>query len=362
MKQSSCNETIIRLLIDHRADTSLKDNSDRTALEYAQQKGNSNTALEIERGTQRLAENKARIDNPLPCTGKVEYYVKSWREIFGIDMEGCHMDEQATYSVTVASIARMRDEEILLARHGMPRSIVILDGMACVGGDSLSFMYHFAEGQIISNEFDPVRHQFLIHNIGLVRMQLGRRSAVQRSRLGSVLDMWEVDDGNKCADVSLFRTCDALYLDPEWGGVGYRDAGSSLHMEIGGRSLDTCVTDAFRASHRLRWVVLKLPCNFDREHISRILSSDNSPRFNVEPVEKSSAAALGGLSVSSYRILLHGKEKMIFVVIERFGSVTSSGAINTPEEWRRSIPEDLNLAIKRNSYGGDAGDRKRARR
>ena len=353
MRQSSCNETIIRLLIDHRADTSLKDYRQRTALEYAQQKGNSSIALEIERGTHRIAENKARIDSPLPCTGKVQYYVKSWREVFGIDMAGCHMDEQATYSVTVASIARMRDEKILLARHGLPRTVVILDGMACVGGDSLSFMYHFAEGLVISNEFDPVRHQFLIHNLGLVRMQLGRRSAVQRSRFGSVLDMFEVGEGNKCgADVALFRTCDALYLDPEWGGVGYRDAGSSLHMEIGGKSLDTCVTDAFRASHRLRWVILKLPCNFDREQISRILGSHDCRQLDVESVAESSAAALGGLTASSYRMLLHGKEKMIFIVIERFASVLSSGAINTPEKWRRSIPEDIKVDVKKNSYGG----------
>jgi hypothetical protein len=250
----------------------------------------------------------------------------------------------------------VRDEDILLGRHGMPRSLTILDGLACVGGDSLSFMYHFADGLVISNESDPIRHRFLVHNLDLVRQQLGRR-ATQRFRLGSVLDMWENGEGGaRLADASLFRQCDALYLDPEWGGVGYRDAGSSLHMEIGGKALDCCVSDAFRASYRLRWVVLKLPCNFDREQICRVLDSDNSPRMDPSAVTGLSSVRSGGFAVRSYRILLQGKEKMAFVVIERVeSSMSSPDIISTAEMWRQSRPEDIDVHVKRRFYAGRGG-------
>jgi len=310
-------------------------------------------AVDTKRSAKRRRADKddTRNDSPLFCTGKVEYYVRSWQEIFGLDMRCCRMDEQATYSVTVASIARIRDEDILLGRHGIPRSVTILDGMACVGGDSLSFMYHFSDGLVISNESDPVRHRFLTHNLDLVRQQLGRRCAAQSTRLGSVLDMWgDSDGGINIADASLssFRKCDALYLDPEWGGTGYRDAGRSLHMEISGKPLDACVCDAFRASRRLRWVLLKLPCNFDREHISRILDSDDSQRLQLSALTVGASTARGGLNVSSYRILVRGEEKMIFVVIERVDSQAASReGPNTAEKWRQSLPTDVNLTTKR---------------
>jgi hypothetical protein len=190
----------------------------------------------------------------------------------------------------------------------------------------------------------------LTHNLDLVRQQLGRRCAAQSTRLGSVLDMWGNSEGGiHIADASLssFRKCDALYLDPEWGGTGYRDAGRSLHMEISGKPLDSCVCDAFCASRRLRWVILKLPCNFDREHISRILDSDDSQRLQSSAPIEGASTARWGLNVSSYRILLQGKEKMIFVVIERVDSQNASqGGVNTPEKWRQSRPVDVNARMK----------------
>ncbi len=61
--------------------------------------------------------------------------------------------------------------------------------------------------------------------------------------------MWEDGEGDsRLTDASLFRQCDAVYLDPEWGGVEYREKGPNLPVEIGGRALDACVSGAFRAS------------------------------------------------------------------------------------------------------------------
>ena len=340
---NASNEKIIRLLINHHADMNLKDNYGRTALDYAREKGNA----DVENWAKWIAEKRLGDGNPLPCEGKVDYYVKSWREMYGINLDGCQMDDQAAWSVTVA---KLRDEEILINRHSMPRNLTILDGMACVGGDSLSFMHHFTDGLVISNELDPLRHRFLVHNLDNVRKQLGKRGSDQRYRLGSVLDIWEWEAGegaNYLTDVALFRQCDAIYLDPEWGGVEYREAGSSLHIQIGEKSLDSCVTDALNASQKLRWVVLKLPRNFDREMVSRVLVSDSSPRRDPG-YDVGVSHDRYTLSVHSYKILqvVRGavKEKMIFVVIERVqGGHQSPNAAYCVDQWRHSRPEELRL-------------------
>ena len=64
-------------------------------------------------------------------------------------------------------------------------------------------------------------------------------------RRGSVLDLW--GDGNTSAacpeDLALFRRCNVLYLDPEWGGKGYKWL-RMCRLFIGGKPLDRCVCAA----------------------------------------------------------------------------------------------------------------------
>jgi hypothetical protein len=111
------------------------------------------------------------------------------------------MDEQATFSVTVTSIAQLRDEHILIGRHGLPLNIKIIDGMAgaTVGGDSFSFMLHFPQGLVtlVIKEHDPFRFRCpgLHHNMNLVRLQLGHFASWSRRRAalshGQILDLWK---------------------------------------------------------------------------------------------------------------------------------------------------------------------------
>ena len=140
------------------------------------------------------------------------------------------MDEQATFSVTVASIAQLRDEHILIGRHSIPHNTNIFDGMAGVGGDSLSYMLHSPQGLVKSNEHDPLRFHSLHHNMD------GERAQYVRTRARGV----------------------PLYLDPEWGGPGYPGAGDGFEATV----------DASKSSFEARTVAFQSTI---AEHIGKHL-------------------------------------------------------------------------------------------
>eukprot|EP00292_Cryptomonas_paramecium_P005412 CAMPEP_0113688518 /NCGR_PEP_ID=MMETSP0038_2-20120614/16582_1 /TAXON_ID=2898 /ORGANISM="Cryptomonas paramecium" /LENGTH=398 /DNA_ID=CAMNT_0000609345 /DNA_START=108 /DNA_END=1301 /DNA_ORIENTATION=- /assembly_acc=CAM_ASM_000170 len=285
-------------------------------------------------------------DLPLPQEGKVKYYVDWWKRCFKIDFRHFHMDQQATYSVTVAEIAKMRDKDILQDQYNIPDNVKILDGMACVGGDSISFLYHFRHGTVISNEYDRTRYRFLTHNLNETMKHLNGTSdfsATVHFRHGSVLDMWEDP---------LFKSCQMLYLDPEWGGVQYKGE-DKIPLKIGGEDLHDSIISALRASESLKWVVLKLPFNYDNSHISKVLKSEGKKNETL-------------LYAHRFRIQykINGPVKMRFVVLARVSEKEvlkrkASGekanvvpGVCTVGEWEtEAIPEtSLPLITPANKY------------
>jgi hypothetical protein len=244
------------------------------------------------------------------------------------------MDEQARYSVTVASIAACRDE-ILLSRHKVPEDSMILDGMACVGGDTISFIQHFRSGTVMSVESDGRRYNMLRHNVALAAQTIIERRASESAECssrpladrqavnGDVCSMWGHGIGSEAAQQG-FLACNVLYLDPEWGGPDYYKL-PKVVLKIGSETLDKCILDAFKVSERLRFVVLKLPVNFDRNHISNVLEGCSDK-----------------LAVHTYTMRLSRKPKMIFVVIERLDGSGPSN-VTDPLSWSRSTPEVVDV-------------------
>ena len=220
-------------------------------------------------------------------TPKTIFYITEWKRALGLTLDHFQFDLQATYSVTAGSIAKLRDLDILQTRHKIPRDITILDGMACVGGDTTSFMTHFPHGELISNEIDYRRYQFLQDNIKEVIQELRaqkRPYLLPQILHGNVLDLFQNP---------LFETVDMLYLDPEWGGESFR-VSKTISISIHNTPLETVIQNAFNASKRLRWIVLKLPPNLDRAQLKH---------HNVQ--------------VSIYHILKRFTAKMSFVILER---------------------------------------------
>lgn len=279
---------IAGLLLQHGADVATKDAKERNAIDVASEKKKTRTMRRIQ-----SFHGTAISYEPLPLDGKVKYYVDEWKRVFQLSLPSFHMDKQATYSVTAAAIARYRDLEILQKTHHIPSDATILDGMACVGGDTISFMRHFSSGTVISNEYDHARFAFLRHNVAHVESQLQQNKqdfAHQRCRFGSVLDLWNA--GADAADSELFQSCDMLYLDPEWGGMNYSQT-SDLSLSIGTVPLDQCLRAAIESPARPRWIVLKLPMNFDRFQLTQLQ-----------------------ICTTLYKMSVRGNTKMCFAVLQ----------------------------------------------
>jgi ankyrin repeat protein len=81
---SEGNKRIIRMLVEHMADIHFRDNQGETAIESASRNGYDDIAAIILRAA-GIAKVRAATQIPLPYAGKDSYYVKSWKEIFGLN-------------------------------------------------------------------------------------------------------------------------------------------------------------------------------------------------------------------------------------------------------------------------------------
>lgn len=160
------------------------------------------------------------------------------------------LDDVAMYSVTDEKSA---DKITASLRRVLPLGVGshVVDGTACVGGNTCSFARQF--GRVTAIEIDPTRYGYLRHNLG-------------------VLGLDHVD--TRCEDVLAWaraRTAegqppaDLIYLDPEWGGPGYVDR-DRVELSLSGLPLaDACLRLAPAARH----IALKVPHNFDEDGFLR---------------------------------------------------------------------------------------------
>lgn len=156
------------------------------------------------------------------------------------------MDSEAAYSVTSMPLAE-ETTSVLLQATGLrnsARDLCITDCTACVGGNTINFTKHF--GTVHSIELDPLKCEFLQHNVNLV--------------CGG--DAYRVTVHNKDA-LSLVSTLtqDILFLDPPWGGHGYSEH-ASVDLFLSGKSLSE-VCESFKGM--ARFIAIKVPFNFNRQ-------------------------------------------------------------------------------------------------
>lgn len=167
------------------------------------------------------------------------------------------LDEVASYSVTETHMADRMSQIVSRAFDNL-HDITILDGMACVGGNTISFAKFFP--QVLSNEFSPSRYEMLKHNVSAV-MKL------QNVRFfnASILDL-------ATADV-ISGTYQALFLDPEWGGPDYKYK-KNLRLHIATTSVEDFVLNILQSQAMLMVVALKLPMNYDNAHLRDVIESN----------------------------------------------------------------------------------------
>ena len=163
------------------------------------------------------------------------------------------IDDIAAFSVTESRSADAMTA--VISTHCDPNFCAILDGMACVGGNSISFSKAFKS--VISNELDVNRFQMLMHNTQSV-MELD--NILLRNE--NILELVSKE------------SFEVLFLDPEWGGPNYKDF-DRLRLRIGEVSVEDFVLRVFKEFPGVLVVALKLPTNYDNEFLQRFAIENN---------------------------------------------------------------------------------------
>ena len=146
------------------------------------------------------------------------------------------LDDVAGYSVTDAVTAR-QITKLILRLPGVDSRTTVCDATACVGGNTLSFALHGFQ-RVVAVENDATRFQLLRHNLDVVRRHIdghgasfGEVIALQGSCVAMALQ--EAASGGSASAV---RGAAVLFLDPPWGGLGYRKA-SKIELQLDGTPL-----------------------------------------------------------------------------------------------------------------------------
>jgi len=159
------------------------------------------------------------------------------------------IDDVSSFSVTESTCADKMSLIIARSCGGYSDSLTILDGMACVGGNTISFSRRFRK--VLTCELDDLRFSMLQHNS---RKVLGLKNVTLIN--GSVLE------------VALAEVYDILFLDPEWGGPDYRHE-QSLRLTISEEPLEDFCMRVMESKPALKVIALKLPVNYDYPHLEQ---------------------------------------------------------------------------------------------
>ena len=172
------------------------------------------------------------------------------------EIQNVCMDEEASYSVTEAQLAEQVSEIIYQSYNNIN---TITDATACVGGNTISFMFHF--NQVNSIEFDETKAKYLYHNVKLVsdfykhkKMKLVS-DFYKHKKIGKVL-VYHGDSSNE-----ILNKQDAVFFDPPWGGPEYKkNDDNTLHLFLSGRDIEEIC--AKYAQELTKLIALKVPYNF----------------------------------------------------------------------------------------------------
>lgn len=154
------------------------------------------------------------------------------------------LDSVAGYSVTPRDCADHMTNLICTAMQARrreinkpldPLSMTIVDAMACVGGNTLSFSQVF--GRVEARELDEKRSEMLRHNVEV----FGASNVNAQQGDALELNLEELD-------------ADAVFLDAEWGGPNYR-----THREVLKISTVPLNIVASRFLNSVDIIALKLP-------------------------------------------------------------------------------------------------------
>lgn len=157
--------------------------------------------------------------------------------------EQMQLDAVAHYSVTDTRTAD-KISDFIAKFDGLKKDrIVITDGTACIGGNTISFCKYFKRVQAI--ELDETRYTMLKHNL----KTLGCENA-------------QCYHGNYLEYLDRL-TQDIVFLDPPWGGPSYREK-NEVELFVGDISLDEICE---KLKLKTKYIVIKAPTNMNSQKL-----------------------------------------------------------------------------------------------
>jgi predicted RNA methylase len=179
-----------------------------------------------------------------------------WNYLFGNlskdKREQILMDKVSTFSITNYKTAD-KISDILLSLKGINTNSTILDGTACVGGNTISFA---KKGfNVISVELDKQRSELLSHNIKLYNLE--NKIKIYNKNLLEIYKRFKLD---------------ILFIDPPWGGIEYINE-EYIDLYLGDLEISEL---CFKIKNYTKYIAIKTPTNFDYNKFkTKILEFNN---------------------------------------------------------------------------------------
>ncbi len=146
-----------------------------------------------------------------------------------------------------------------------PDAATIVDGTACVGGDSISFARVFKK--VTSVERDPDTFRLLANNLGVYGLLNTKVHPINADLMTMLSDA-----------ASIAYNCDVLYMDPPWNRPGqpWHSQLKTLMLYLGATPIDQVVQNVLANSDLNRrkkphMIVVKCPGNFDLRRFVKAL-------------------------------------------------------------------------------------------
>lgn len=175
---------------------------------------------------------------------------KNWfPKVFGVDYSSLRITDEGMYSLTkhIDSVAIIRSMKNIIGQENIG-GLTIMDGTANVGGDTIRFGMYFKS--VIGVELDDDNFDVLNHNVGVYSSRLNNISVIK----GDILNE------------SVYQQVhtDVLYLDPPWGGKGYKDyEEEKMVIFLSNVSLTQFIGNVLLNQVRPSYIFIKLPINYN---------------------------------------------------------------------------------------------------
>ncbi len=184
------------------------------------------------------------------------------------------IDEDSFSYITIREIAELTSKIIcyhLIKYNINPQKIKIIDYTAGVGGNVISFGKHF--NHVYAIEIDKTRSDYLLNNINIYNLK--NIKIINDSSINfNKNDMIEINPN-------------VIFIDPPWGGNCYRN-NDLLKLNLGDIPIEELIIDIFDKfytiitnptnSYSNRFVVLKLPKNYDIEYIYNYIKNNTDKK------------------------------------------------------------------------------------